>query len=414
MIQGVTTTVYAAPEKAHSAFYFVDTIGVNTHLYYHGSVYVTRYNDIIKPKLLDLGVRHIRDGGSRNLDGYLDKLKDLRSNGIYANLSFDPRNITPQAAVSLIKELGNVVDAAEGPNEYEKSGDRNWVNTLHNYMQQLYQGIKSDPATKKVRVFGPSLTSESAYSKVGDLSAFVDNPVMHNYYSGHNPGTPGWGENGYGSIPWNLRVTQMYSGSKPVIATETGYHNAIGTANSHRGIPEDVAAKYIPRLYLEHFNAGIRRTFAYELIENCENPNEMECNFGLLRNDGSEKPAFVALRNLIGLLKDSNTKFTRGSLDYSLSGDTTDVHHTLLQKHDGRFYLILWQEVSSFDVNSLQQGDIPKKQVTLTLNTPISKATTYEPNNSNNPISHLTHPKNIGLSVPDYPLVIELTKEGSR
>ncbi len=75
-------------------------------------------------------------------------------------------------------------------------------------------------------------------------------------------------------------------------------------------------------------------------------------NFGLLRNDGSEKPAYKALKNLLNLLKDPGSSFTPGSLDYVLGGDTENVRHTLLQKADGKFYLILWQEVSGYNVDS--------------------------------------------------------------
>ena len=47
---------------------------------------------------------------------------------------------------------------------------------------------------------------------------------------------------------------------------------------------------------IEHFRAGIPRTYAYELID--EKPDaaltDPEQHFGLLRNDFSEKPAFTA------------------------------------------------------------------------------------------------------------------------
>lgn len=45
-------SVQAAEEKARRADDFVDSVGVNTHLYYNESVYYKRYNDLIKPKLL--------------------------------------------------------------------------------------------------------------------------------------------------------------------------------------------------------------------------------------------------------------------------------------------------------------------------------------------------------------------------
>jgi hypothetical protein len=93
-----------------------------------------------------------------------------------------------------------------------------------------------------------------------------------------------------------MQLAQQYSGSKAVISTETGYHNVVNTTVGHIGLPEDIAAKYIPRIYLEQFNSGISRTLSYELIDVDKDPTDPEKNFGLLRNDGSEKPAFVALK----------------------------------------------------------------------------------------------------------------------
>lgn len=52
-------------EEARRADDFVDFIGVNTHLGYNDTTY--RDSDgIIEPRLLQLGVRHIRDGTFSN------------------------------------------------------------------------------------------------------------------------------------------------------------------------------------------------------------------------------------------------------------------------------------------------------------------------------------------------------------
>jgi hypothetical protein len=403
-----STSGRTQPELARNADDFIDTIGVNTHLFYDNSVYYQKYKEIIKPKLLELGVRHIRDGGTLNRNGYLDRLKELGTLGIQSTLIFDPRNSTPQGAVALIKELGmGVVEAAQGPNEYDNSGDANWVSTLRTYQQQLYRAIRGDSAAAALPVYGPTLTSAEAYNSIGDLSSVVDYAAMSNYYSGRNPGTSGWGDQGYGSIGWNVQLAHKYSGSKSVVSTEAGYHNMVSTTDGHIGVPEDVSGKYIPRIYLEHFNYGIPRTLIYELINVYNEPNNWNKNFGLLRNNGSEKPAF-STQNLISLLKDPGPNFTPRALDYVLSGNTTNVHHTLLEKRSGTFYLILWQEVSSFNVNSKQNINVSSQQVTLTLNQPIESATIYLPNNSTASIEQDSNPNQINLNVPDYPLVVEL------
>lgn len=401
----------AVSENARRADDFVNTIGVNTHLFYDSSVYHKKYSSLIKPKLLQLGVRHIRDGCVRNLNGYMDRLRELKTLGIRSTLVCDPRYITPQAAVNLVKELGtDVVENVQGPNEYNLSGDSNWVNNLRSYQQQLYQGMKGNSVTRNVPVYGPSLTDYGSFDAIGDLSAYIDYGTINHYYSGRHPGINGWGSNGYGSIAWKVRTAKKASVSKPVVITETGYNNVIYTSNGHKGVPEDVAGKYMPRMFLEMFNYGVPRTFVYELINAYHNPNSVDYNLGLLRNDGSEKPAFVALKNLIGLLKDPGSSFTPGALDYYLGGNTTNIHRTLLQKRDGRFYLILWQEVSSFNIDTKQTINVSSQKVNVTINTAIAKATIYVPNNSSSSIFQQTYPKQLNVDVSDRPVVIELAK----
>lgn len=411
LLMTTVRSVQAAPETARRANDFVDSIGVNTHLYYDSSVYYQKYNTLIKPKLVELGVRHVRDGAVRNLNGYMDRLRELEKLGIRFTLGCDLRGITPQATVSLIKELGtNLVEGVQGPNEYNLSGDSNWATNLRDYQKRLYQAVKADPVTKNVQVYGPPMTEPGAYKALGDISAYVDYGTINHYFSGHNPGTWGWGSDGYGSIDWKVRAAKISSVSKPVVITETGYHGIVNTTNGHKGVPDDISGKYMPRLFLEHFNYGVPRTFMYELIDVYYSSSAVDKNLGLLRNDGSERPSFKALKNLIGLVKDSNAQFTPGALDYFLGGNTANIHHTLLQKQDGRFYLILWQEVSGFNVDTKQVINVYSQKVSVTLNTSIAKATIYVPNDSSNLVSQQTYPKQLSIDVGDRPVVIELAK----
>jgi len=294
---------------------------------------------------------------------------------------------------------------------------------LRAYQQRLYEAVKGNASTRRISVIGPSFTSGAAYAHVGDLSASVDYGNMHNYYAGRNPGTDGWGAGGYGSIAWNLSNARKYASQRPTVSTETGYHNAVDSSTGHAGTPEVVAGRYVPRLFLEHFSRGIVRTYAYELIDQKAAPasdgSNPEYHFGLLRNDGTEKPAYVALKNLIGLLEEPPAEpgdllFSPGALNYSLSGETQAVHRLLLQKRDGRFYLILWQEVPSYDPNTKRVLPVPDKKVTLTLEQPFGRVTIYQPNVSDKPTAYYANPEQLELRVPDHPLVVELaSRQGS-
>ena len=73
--------------------------------------------------------------------------------------------------------------------------------------------------------------------------------------------------------------------------------------------------------------------------------------------------------------------FKPGALHYKLSGETTNVHSTLLQKRDGRFFLALWSEQPSWDngqranradsVSARRDLNVASQGVTLMLGAPM-------------------------------------------
>jgi len=137
--------------------------------------------------------------------------------------------------------------------------------------------------------------------------------------------------------------------------------------------------------YFERVNelaaAGIRFTFITGLklerivpvaekvkgaIEAFEGPNEVNLK------DATFNPASRVWES---------AEFTPASLDFTFTGDLKNISSTLLQKSDGRFYLCLWQEVSSYDIKDSVEADIrnPEIPVTLNLVTPVSGAKEYRP-----------------------------------
>ena len=91
----------------------------------------------------------------------------------------------------------------------------------------------------------------------------------------------------------------------PRPAREAGHYNRdwlSNRPNMTQGIPEDVAGKYVPRVFLEQWQRGIQRTYLYELIDLPTGHAVGDSMFGLLRSDFSAKPAYTALTNLLHLL----------------------------------------------------------------------------------------------------------------
>jgi hypothetical protein len=202
-------------------------------------------------------------------------------------------------------------------------------------------------------------------------------------------------------------------GTKPIIATETGYNNLPGPLGTNRntGVPEDVSGKYIPRLFLHYYDVGLPRVYAYEMVDLMGDPSRSAPakHWGLLRSDYSAKPAYVALKRLIGLLSDPGPSFAPGSLDYSLSGDLTNVRQMLFQKRDRRFYLVLWQEVLGYNVDTDTYISVAPRPVTLKLSTPIFEAAVYEPNLQETPLRSYSMPTELPLQVSDRIAVVRLT-----
>lgn len=464
MLNGLTPALYAAQVKAKTANAFVESMCVVTHLGYPDTPYGSNYKGV-KQKLVELGIRHIRDGGSSA--DFIAKIKELGAVGIKTTFTLDPRiGVAPNSSYwvkapsyyinDFVKnKVGtNAIDSVEVLNEIDLFHDQNggyywhpgdteklnndpksplyWKTYAESVTKDTWKALKSDPATAGVKVIGPSLGRSYDYSSkspLGDLSAYVDWGNFHPYPGGGNGYSYPFNYNTIAKYHWHgnfpsvnidewpyaFDVYQPPFGSKPMAATETGYN----TSTASKGISEKMHSKYMPRLFLEYFRVGIARTCSYELVDEWNQPGNPEANYGLLRHDLSPKPAYTALKNLIGLVKDPGANFTPGSLDYTLAVNpptgynrTQYVHHLLLQKQDGNFYLVLWHEISNGDTSSTPVRAIapPPMPTKVKLNTPISSATIYSLDDSGKMSSRAaTISKNtISLDVGDKVRIIKL------
>jgi hypothetical protein len=147
-------------------------------------------------------------------------------------------------------------------------------------------------------------------------------------------------------------------------------------------------------------------------------------------NDGRPKPAYGALKNLLTLLADRGAPFEPGSLSYSLSGTTSTIRHSLFEKRDGRFYLVLWNDLPVYDPKSAGgwQGrarrlwervagkdtasrDIsnPPVPVSIALEHSPRTIALYAPLRGAVPVSVTNGASSTVVPVPDYPVVVEIT-----
>ena len=409
----------AATENAREADSFVDSIGVDTHLNYPDTAY-NNYTNIVKPMLNNLGVRHIRDGlttSDVNYSTYIAELGDLATNSVYPlNTNFtsycvkSSLIVSPTDAVPIATAIPKSLEAVEGPNETDTSGTFTFPSGVRSYQDALYQAITTNAPTATMPVLAPSLVNGGSYGSLGLVDCTGGN--MHSYPSGQLPDA---------NLDADCGLAPLVCGnSAPLYATETGYY----TYEDHaQGISTTAQAKYVPRLFLEYFRRGIQRTYSYELLDEWSGSNTKlnnltpESHFGLVSvstNGWSAtptvKPAYTALQNLIYILNDPGTAFTPGSLNYTLTGSNPNaLRHVLLQKRDGSFWLVLWQNVSDFSTGSYTDLSPSPQTATITFNQAVTSVTTYLPNTSRYSQGTVSNPTIVTGTITDVPLILQIS-----
>jgi hypothetical protein len=396
-----------AGERARSAYEFVNSIGVNLHLNYFDTGYGNF--SFVERELESVGILHVRDGVHLQNTDYNHALygrwRALGKKGVRFDAVVDPRSRLGDVNARLLSGVDqlarNSIEAFEGPNELDVSNLPDWASRDRNFQESIYASARAMSGAQDVKVIGPSMALAANGRQIGDMSDRIDEGNLHPYPAGKMPSMV---------FPEQTDLSRAMSGDKPVVITETGYHNALNDHSDQPAVSEAAAAKYIPRLFLEDYLHGIERTYLYEFLDEKEDArlNHFQSHWGLIRADGSEKPAFGAMKNLIGELSDEQELAHPGQLAWRLSREPAQTHHLLLEKADGEFDLILWQEVASYD--TIKQRDIANAPVdaVLSLGRKARRVTVYEPAVGADALSTLTEVSKVPVQIPDHPLVVKI------
>ena len=413
----LTTPALAAPVPAQKADAFVNSIGVVIHLGYDNKGNPYTNFPLVKARMQEMGIRHYRDGleNAKFKQHVKDRHNELGRAGMRGTF-ITGGGLDAAQCIASANLVADSLEAFEGQNEilniYTKWDDKK-RDAARQYQMDLFKALKADPKWKGLPILGPTCVGAAAYKALGDLSAFMDYGNFHPYPLGHAPAVE---KSGY--FP-ELKAANDVSPGKKLFATETGYTTGSSDSGNQRVSPA-AAGKYAPRLYLENFNRGVLRTFWYELCDQGTDGSQ-ESSFGLVTKNHEYKPHGTAIKNLAALLKDAtfnatsraweSPSFNAGNLDYTLAGEVANVHSTLLQKSNGKFYLCLWQEVSSYDINDRVEADIknPEVAVALKFAAPISAAAAYRPAGGTTGTPLAVEGNQISLGIPDEVIVIELT-----
>ena len=380
---GPGTVQRSAPSLSAAAF--LGSIGVGVHFNYIDTAYARQA--VVLARLGELGVEHIREGVPFHAPVLVRGLQGASGLGLDATLGTS-LTIPPDPGVAGgLQATRRRVDAFEGPNELDRSGPPDWRQRLGPYLLALRASMRARHAG--VPLIGPSFVDPAHYRSVNPSSYDVVN--LHPYPAGLPPEQP---------LSDQIRLARRLAPGRPVVITETGYHNALAARSGQPPVSEAAAAVYLPRAFLWSFASGVERTFVYELVDEKPDPAllDPEQHFGLVRNDLSPKPAFYALRNLIRTVRHSPGAAPGGAPRASVRSDQP-LERVDLVRGDGSRVLALWRPVSVWDRLHRTAVDPGTAAVTVSWPYPTRDLTVTRPSASSAPAATLGAARHIRLEL---------------
>jgi hypothetical protein len=358
-------------EPARSADAFVETLQVGTHL---GATAAADDNYAVAKQLLgELGVRHALDLSSAP---DLGRVAELGAMGVRFQIWIDTLGPYFQSALA----MGGAVEAYEvDALAGGMTPDAAALEARRSFCAELFAAVKG--SAHPVTVVGPDVRLPIPSPPV-DFGPCVDFGTVHR----EKTARPATAKDALGfSLDDQWAAERPRAAGRPLMLGLEGYSTDPGDPTG--AVSELVQAKYLSRLAFEAFNRGFVRVHLGGVTDRPDEPNgqggrpvatagavatSFGAGEGLAHFDGTPKPSFTATHNLIGLLADVGQPAATGRLAYRLEGAPATVHHTLLQKRDGTYVLVLWLEVASTDVATT----VP---VTLRLAAPARQLTTFVP-----------------------------------
>ncbi len=293
-----------------------------------------------------------RKSGTIGIDGGAD--------GDFSDLVADLRRYPPGSLAGV-----------EGPNEVNNKFPPQDLNLDYRgltdeaagalYQRDLWAALRADPATRDLPIIAfTAIFTDYRLAHPCDAFDFAN---VHSYQGADVPSS---------SLLMNVtrfnRILPVGATIRPFQPTEAGYNveedvsNGQGYAGSRRA-----QALNIPMLFAEYFRHGIPRTYLFAL-HNAD-------GYGLLESDQTTKrPSWYAVQSLVRLLADAQwdsaahawkggRDFYLRALRFEIEGAPETVHSLTLQKEDGDWYLLLWNELPNLRVG--RDAENPPAPATL-------------------------------------------------
>jgi hypothetical protein len=399
-----TTTTTTTVTRAED---FIQSIGVNTHMGNSGM----GYGDVqvVLKELNYLGVDHIRDWFPEQIWALqYSHLSTLASAGIdlhalLPNINPIDLNTHMAALHSFALAYPGAIASVEGANEVDVAPvtyqGLEGVPAALQLQKDLYAAVHGDTALSGVPVYNFTFgwNSPASYG-VGDISASADYANVHGYVpNGLRPADV---------LPGLIKAHAASVPGKPIVMTETNYYTLPQDSN-WGGVNQDVQAKYGLYTALDNWKSGVSMTFFYELHDQAMDL-EREHNLGLFTADGKPKEFATALHNLTTILSDPGTNaisFNPTPLKVTLTGLPETASSLVMQKSDGTYDLVLWDEQQLWDANNHLQLPATSSDVTLSFKRSFTSAQVFDPTES----AAATNTYQLVLHLSDAPLIVQLS-----
>jgi hypothetical protein len=428
------STENTAGVRAMRANDFLNTLGAGTHL-----VQGIETQTAIIAGLRYTGIRNIREDATHDASRYAALCSIHSATGALVDelpiVDADSRNIRDtQIEYEALAACGALLEA-EGPNEPNNFPFKYLGKTCSSsgsfapcarYMADEYAMVKGDPKLAGYPVV--DLTEPGAEPDNTGLqfltiplgqstsmpagTRFADVANLHNYVLGNGqkavtdnqawnaestPSNGPWDglEGEYCGKTWGRHylAAPMTRCTMPKVTSETGWPSTT--------ISQDQQGKLMTNVYLSAAKLRWQYTFVYLLFDE---PQAGNAGYGLLnRSDGSgvvrPKAFGTYTHNLTTILRDSTSDFNPGSVNYSIPGEPRTVHDLLMQKSNGRYELVVWDDRPVGEATD---------HVRVNLGAVYPSINVYDITRGASSSQKLSNATSVSLILTDHALIVEL------
>ena len=217
------------------------------------------------------------------------------------------------------------------------------------------------------------------------------------YYGEFDLSGEEWQGTGCGRGTWNKHYAISTTGQNtlPKASTETGWN-----IDSDTNINADQQGRLMTDVYLDGWDEGWQHTFVYLLLNDSNNSG-----WGMINAiSGSQSAAGNAnlmgqyVHNLTTILADTSSNFTPVPVSYKITGLPDYGFSALLQKSNGIYELVIWDEAFASETQS---------NVTVNFNTSIPSVKVYDITSGTAPVQTLGNVSAVPLVLTDHAEVVE-------